>query len=101
MRKTNVQRNREKVIRGRNCELHDVSRMEMSDVLRRLMAERAQLRKIVDEWLDEIRVPAESGEIIYPPRAKQETQQFPAASDALQWTEQAIADFFRHIRDPE
>lgn len=72
----------------------------MSGELRKLMTEQKRLRAIVDEWLDKIVVPTDGGEIGYPPRTQQEAEAFLAAADALQRTEQAIADFFRHVRDP-
>ena len=72
----------------------------MSNELRKLMNEQQRLRAIVDEWLEKIVVPADGAEIVYPPRTQEEAEAFLAASDALQRTEQAIADFFRHVRDP-
>jgi len=72
----------------------------MSDELRRLMVEQKRLRAIVDEWLEKIVVPTDGSEIVYPPRTQGEAEAFLAASNTLQRTEQAIADFFRHVRDP-
>jgi hypothetical protein len=66
----------------------------MSDDLRMLMAEQARLRKIVDEWLEVIELPTDGSEIVIPPRTREQTLAFLEASDALQRTEQAIAEFF-------
>lgn len=71
----------------------------MSDKLRELMAEQKRLRTIVDEWLEEIVIPAEGAEIVYPPRTREETKAYLAAADELQRTEQAIAEFFKRVHD--
>lgn len=72
----------------------------MNNELRKLMEEQKRLRAIVDEWLDKIVVRTDGSEIIYPPRTQEQAGAFLVASDALQRTEQAIAAFFRHVRDP-
>ena len=67
----------------------------MGNDLRELMAEQARLRKIVDEWLEVIALPADGSEIVIPRRTREQTLAFLDASDALQRTEQAIAQFFK------
>ena len=73
----------------------------MSDELRKLVAEQKRLRVIVDEWLEEIVIPTEGAEIVYPRRTKEQTEAYLAAADALQRTEQAIAEFFKHSHKAE
>ena len=55
----------------------------MGDDLRELMSEQARLRKIVDEWLEVIALPADGSEIVIPRRTREQTLAFLDASDAL------------------